>query len=547
MVRSVTKQSWLCFTMSALLALATASDGDIGRSERDSDRPLLTAGPQGGKLEGTELNEVFLAGQGSDTFTGNGGEDEFVFQGMFPLMHQAMDDPGGYGGSDSITDYESVAGTGDLISLRQLVNGTRVDVLNNPTGNAMIVLSTPYIDPQSGLETGLQTPEFSLVDPASGTLVLPGNMFQSIEVIGVTASSLMNEGRLEINDERLNATRPGVTSNFGTFSYTIGSVNTNIPTRPDGVPGNTFIDFVGGNDLVFGNFITQEAIAAKLQHIAEVLQRIVIPGTEQSDDPELLNQFVIGEIPEALLPRNAFKFALDDLQTFNIDPVNPATINDDTVIGSLGNDFLIGGPGNDVLIGGPGNDILWAGQGQDVVIGVQGVDYIVFDQITDFRDRDDINDDGNALPDARIGYIRLAEGYGIDLTDPLTSQTGPDIILVNSEAFNRGINPDENPELARQIGYLVPGTVITGDSTGPAATKNGQLKVGNVTVPTSDGPADDDFQPTFYWSKDAGRLFFDRDGTGTMFTDFWMADMAIGTVLPEGAPSAAPHIIIVVY
>jgi hypothetical protein len=345
----------------------------------------------------------------------------------------------------------------------------------------------------------------------------------------------------------LNATRPGVTLNFGTFSYTIGSVNTNIPTRPDGVPGNTFIDFVGGNDLVFGSFITEDKIAAKLQHIANVLQRIVIPGTAQSDDPELLNQFVVGEIPPALLPRNAFKFALDNLQAFSIDPVNPATVNDDIAIGGPGNDFLIGGPGNDVLIGGPGTDILWAGQGQDVVIGVQGVDYIIFDQITDFRDRDDINDDGSALPDARLGYIRLAEGYGIDLSDPFTSQTGADIILVNSEAFNRGINPEENPELASQMGYLVPGTVITGDGTGPAATKNGQLKVGEVTVPTSDGPAQDDQQPTFYYSTTAGRLFFDRDGTGARFTDFWMADMAIGTVLPEGAPSAAPNIIIVVY
>jgi hypothetical protein len=58
---------------------------------------------------------------------------------------------GGFGGADRITDYEAVAGTGDRISLRQLVNGTRVDVLNNPSGNAVIVLSTPYIDPQRGV------------------------------------------------------------------------------------------------------------------------------------------------------------------------------------------------------------------------------------------------------------------------------------------------------------------------------------------------------------------------------------------------------------
>ena len=71
--------------------------------------------------------------------------------------------------------------------------------------------------------------------------------------------------------------------------------------------------------------------------------------------------------------------------------------------------------------------------------------------------------------------------------------------------------------------------------------------MGAATVPNSDGPSNDDLQPLFYYSPSAGRLFFDRDGAGTHFGDFWMSDMGVGVGIPDNSPSAAPSILIYIY
>jgi hypothetical protein len=297
--------------------------------------------------------------------------------------------------------------------------------------------------------------------------------------------------------------------------------------------------------------------------LADAIQGLKIPGTDTVLDPALRTQLeaekVIGVIPKSLLPSSAFNFALDpltgavDLSKFTR-TFDQSTINDDLIVGGPGNDFIVGGPGNDIIVGGFGNDIIWAGAGQDIIVGREGTDYIIFDSILDFRDRDIVAEDAisNAYADARLGYIRVEEAYGTDLVDPFTTKTGPDVILINSKAFNRGIEPGADgkaidPFTGKDIGYLKPGTFITGDGTGAAFTKNGQLHAATATVPNSDGPATDDLQPLFYYSPTAGRLFFDRDGIGTSFSDFWMADMGVGVGIPNTAPSAAPSLLIYIY
>jgi hypothetical protein len=398
---------------------------------------------------------------------------------------------------------------------------------------------------------------------------------QTITLKGITPGALMSQGQIEVNGQPFNETTQGLTKipAFGAYDYVVGGLNSNFPTRPGGTVGNFVLgDLNFGqpnvpieNNLVGGDFVTNSEIAATLKKIAQAFPNgIKLPGT---DDPnltpekraELEAKKIIGQIPDALLPQNAFKFAFNEQGEVDLSKFTPtavsATKNDDTVIGGPGNDFLISGPGNDIIVGGPGTDLIWAGVGQDIIVGRQGVDYIIFNSILDFRDRDKVEEDAisNAVPDARIGYIREEEAYGTPLVDPLTgaenpftSKTGPDIFFINSEAFNRGIN-DGNVN-GQNIGFLKPGTVITGDGTGPASSKNGQLHIGISTVPNSDGPASDDLQPTFYYSPNAGRMFFDRDGTGAQFEDFWMADMAQGNFsLPVGSPSAAAQILLAIY
>lgn len=485
----------------------TGAEAILGSNETDD---VLYAAAGGSYLISGDGEDVLVAGKGSDVLEGGAGSDEFIFQAEF-------EGKGGYGGQDVINDFEAIAGTGDILKLRNANNGTQLNIFDVQGSAVIQIVNSLNIDYTKGGDPN--TP--------SGTGNFSPLPIQTITLQGVTAAQLMTQGILEINEKRINETTPGIVKAFGTYSYTVGDV----------AGSSIFGD--QNNNIIAGDFITQEQINA-LRVKLEAISEIIIPGAAQSTDPSV-NLSGTGKIPDTLLPREAFK---------NLTPTFDRTsVNNELAVGGPGNDLIFGGPGSDTLVGGLGVDVIIPGPGSDFVIGRESVDYIVYDSILDFRDRDNNPEDpvSNAVPDGRLGYIRLEEPYGTILTDPNTTRTGPDIFLVNSQAFNRGIDPTTNPALAAQIGYLKPGTVISGDGTGAAATKNGQLKVGEVTVPTSDGPAADDLQPLFYYSSTAGRLFFDRDGVGTQFADFWMADMAQGTVLPPGTPSAVPTILIYVY
>jgi hypothetical protein len=501
---------------------------------------IQVALPGGSILTGGGGADALIAGLGNDVLTGGFGVDQFIFQIEFtdPITGEVT---GGYGGADVITDYQAIAGIGDLIKFRNVDNNIGFSIADDGAGNTLITVSDrANIDPTGG---------------SSGNGNFAPSIVQTIVVSNISAFQLMSQGLLEVNGTALNDTTQGVAKVFGTFDYVVGGLDSNFPLRSGGVAGNSiFTDFGFGqpgvapeNNLIAGDFVSTSEIANLFAKIVSTVTNITIPGTDDPDIPPELRELleaekVIGQIPESLLPLNAFGFAIDENGIVDLSGFTPAfaqsTVNDDLLVGGPGNDFLIGGPGNDIIVGNQGTDIIWAGTGQDIIIGREGVDYIIFDSILEIRDRDNVFEDpiSNARADARIGYIRYEEPYGVPLEDPFTTRTGPDIILVNSAAFNRGIDPTTNPELAAQIGYLTPGTIISADGTGTASTKNGQLVVGEGTVPVVNGAAADDMQPTFYFSTGAARLFFDRDGTGTQFFDFWMSDLGTSGDPANGFP-----------
>ena len=529
---------------------------------------ILFAGGGGSTLNGGKGLDVLVAGVGSDILGGGEGFDQFIFQKANATKAENTNvTQGGYGGNDTIVDFQAIAGTGDKILLRNLDNGVGINIADDGQGNSIITLQNrANIDPLGG---------------SSGTGGYVPLAIQTIKVQGISAATLMTQGRIELNGITLNEGTETLTKAFGTYDYVIGAKAATFPLRTGGVPGNSVFGDPGfgfpgvpaENNLVKGDYATDAQIADLLQRItasvvnntdaSDPIQGLKLPGTDDTTIDAILRaqleaEKVIGIIPEALLPKNAFNFALNPDGTVDLSKFtrtfDSSTINDDLIVGGPGNDFLIGGPGNDIIVGGYGNDIIWAAAGQDIIVGREGTDYIIFDSILDFRDRDIVAEDAisNAYADARLGYIRLEEDYGIDLTNDFTTKTGPDIILINSKAFNRGIEPGADgkaidPLTGQDIGYLKPGTFITGDGTGPASTKNGQLHVGAATVPNSDGPSNDDLQPLFYYSPSAGSLFFDRDGAGTHFGDFWMSDMGVGVGIPDNSPSAAPSILIYIY
>ncbi|WP_019502109.1 calcium-binding protein [Pseudanabaena sp. PCC 6802] len=442
---------------------------------------VFYATPEGSALFGAiaaDIDEIFIAGVGNDTLSGDRGDDSFVFQ--------APNGPnGGYGGSDLITDFEAFGGSGDTLKLRNISNGTRVVIRD--LGNGSIV---------------------EIFAPNATTPI------QTITLPNATAYQLLTQGQVEVNGQLINETTRGIVqSDLSNFSYTV-----------ERVAGNAVIG--NGNNLVTGGFISPAQVNVLTDRLAAIAP-IIVPGAARSDASSV-NLNATGSIPDSLLP----KAALNLLQPANA----PATVNDDSIVGGAGNDLLVGGPGNDTVLGGLGTDVIVVGPGEDVIDGGEGVDYYAFESLLDL----------SGTP-ARINYVRLEPPYGAPLTDPLTARTGPDVILINSQAFNLGIDPLTNPNAAARMGFLQPGTIVAGDAIAPNEAKNGQLKVGNSAAVDFDGPQPDDVQPLFYYSSSSGQLIYDRDGAGTDFAGIAIANLGTGIALPEGTSSVVPSILLYIY
>ncbi len=443
---------------------------------------VFLATPQGGALFGAiagDIDEIFIAGVGNDRFSGDLGDDSFVFQ--------TPNGPnGGYGGNDYITDFEAFGGSGDTLKLRNLSNGIRIEVSDFRNGSLISIFS------RNSTAAPIQT------------ITLPN----------VTAFQLLTQGQLEINGQLINETSQGIVQSDRTnFSYTI-----------EGATGNTVVGG-DGNNLVTGDTISPLEVNTLTNSLAAI-GAIVVPGAGRSDASSV-NLDATGSIPESLLPKTVL---------YLLQPANaPATANDDLIMGEAGNDLLIGGPGNDTVLGGLGTDAIVVGSG-DTVDGGAGVDYYAFDSLPDASGAT-----------ARINYVRLEPPYGAPLTDPLTARTGPDVILVNSQAFNLGIDPLTFPDVVSRIGALKPGTILAGDAIAPNDPKNGQLKIGESSVIDYDGPQADDLQPLFYYSTTSGILTYDRDGAATEFAGIAIANLGSGIGLPAGTSSVVPNVLIYVY
>jgi Ca2+-binding RTX toxin-like protein len=393
---------------------------------------------------------------------------------------------GGYGGNDYITDFEAFGGSGDTLKLRNLSNGIRIEISDFRNGSIITIL------PRNS----------------------PALPIQTITLPNVTAFQLLTQGQLEINGQLVNETSQGIVQSDRTnFSYTI-----------TGAAGNTVVGN-SNNNLVTGDTISPLEVNTLTNSLAAI-GAIVVPGAGRSDASSV-NLDATGSIPESLLPRAVLN---------KLEPANaPATANDDLIMGEAGNDLLIGGPGSDTVLGGFGTDVIVVGPG-DTVDGGAGVDYYAFDSFPD-----------TSGSTASINYVRLEPPYGAPLTDPLTARTGPDVILINSQAFNLGIDPLTFPDVASRIGALKSGTILAGDAITPNDPKNGQLKIGESSVIDYDGPQPDDIQPLFYYSTTSGILTYDRDGAATEFAGVAIANLGTGIGLPALTPSEVPNILIYVY
>ncbi|MEB3338588.1 MAG: DUF4114 domain-containing protein, partial [Leptolyngbyaceae bacterium] len=267
---------------------ASASSGNALYGQDGDD--VLYASATGSTLNGENGVDILVAGAGNDVLAGGSGFDSFIFQKPFiTTVNGTNVTQGGYGGNDIIVDFQTVAGVGDLIKLRNLDNGTGINVRDDGFGNTLITLQNrSNIDPTAG---------------SSGTGGYVPITLQTIKVQGVSAIQLMTQGRIEVNGLLFNETTEGLVKAFGGYDYLIGGQAATFPTRPGGVAGNSiFGDPAFGapgvlpeNNLVTGSFVADTQVADLLQRIgdivlkntglADAIQGLKIPGTDAVLDP----------------------------------------------------------------------------------------------------------------------------------------------------------------------------------------------------------------------------------------------------------------------
>jgi Ca2+-binding RTX toxin-like protein len=166
----------------------------------------------------------------------------------------------------------------------------------------------------------------------------------------------------------------------------------------------------------------------------------------------------------------------------------------DRLIGGSGRDLLVGDDGNDRLDGGSGNDRLYGGKGADSLIGGRGNDGLVGDAGNDRLD-------GGAGDDILIGWTGQ---------DVMTGGGGRDGFVFDTQLGSGNVDTITDFRVSDD-GVLIEGGIFSGImSRSPGFT---QISA-SAFVKNSSGRAVDSNDRIIY-ETDTGRLYFDRDGTGS--------------------------------
>ena len=159
----------------------------------------------------------------------------------------------------------------------------------------------------------------------------------------------------------------------------------------------------------------------------------------------------------------------------------------DTLTGNAGANRLSGGAGNDTLIGGEGDDVLLGGEGNDTLSGGSGND-------------------------------ALTGGAG---SDKLTGGSGSDVFVFDAALGKTNVDTVRDFNLPADTIHL-DNAIFIGLSTGSLAASR--------FVANNAGRATDTADRIIY-EKDTGKLFYDRDGSGSKFDKVHFATLDEGLSL----------------
>ncbi|MEH2078701.1 MAG: hypothetical protein V7K89_01400 [Nostoc sp.] len=303
----------------------------------------FTGTPGADTLVGTVANNIIDGLAGSDTLTGNGGQDQFIFYSE--------------DGNDIITDFGGV-GTGSNPSPEVIAN---VDTLKF-TGHGLTARNLQLTPQGNNLEITFE----NLANPK---VTLQNFKLENLDNLPATSSrpglgNILFDGQTSIADSfdviDSNSTQTSIfNKNTVTFLNDLNNNITGFDNSNDvinGQAGNDRIDALSGNDLLRGGTGDDSLIG----------------GTgDDSLIGDTGNDYLIGDTGNDSLIGGTGN---DSLIGGTGDDFLIGGTGDDSLIGDTGDDSLIGGTGNNSLIGGTGNDSLIGGTGKNSLIGGAGDD-----------------------------------------------------------------------------------------------------------------------------------------------------------------------------
>lgn len=351
----------------------TLFGGAVGNGDLGDD--LIYTGVT---ADGGEGNDTLVGNTGSNTFIGGVGNDQFIIlpqevRGVAPGTAAATVTVGGYGGTDTITDFQAGPGTGDILKLVDLdnlsvvkiaqtgtdvtvtVSGTAFDANTANTQNAAETVVIKNIALRDFMSSGSDDLEVNgvFVSTSNAAAVAPGDTEYlynvGTEVIGRNIVGTAQGDQITANSVGL----PNTTFNNDTVFGDNGD------DLIDGLAGNDSLTANSGNDTVRGGS-GDDFISGGLGTVSKTRLGSLVVGSETAAGSDELfgedgNDTVVGE----------------DL------PLSTAGDQADFISGGAGADSLLGQVGDDTILGGTGDDTINTGVDNDYANGNEGNDLII--------------------------------------------------------------------------------------------------------------------------------------------------------------------------
>ncbi|MBM6595858.1 calcium-binding protein [Microvirga pudoricolor] len=408
-------------------------------------------------------NDTLVSGKGEDTMVGGEGDDTYFVNDKEDRVIEAR-----YGGYDTViarVSYALAAGS-EVERLQAVAGRSRLELTGNGFANLIVGnAGNNTLDGGGGADT---------LDGGRGndTYIISNRRDQIIDSGG--RDSLFAKVSYVLSDGAAIETM----SASGTKSISLtGNKFANVI---NGNSGHNTLKGMGGNDSLYGDGGNDKLYGGRGHdklYGGEGHDRLYGDAGNDSLFGDSGNDSLYGGVGR------------DSLYGGDGDDVLRGGDGNDVLYGDSGRDALFGDNGNDVLFGGPDNNTLSGGNGNDTLYGSYNDDLLLGDAGNDVI----YGDSGNDTIHGGLGNDTLSSGEGYDtfaFDTKLDARTNVDTLL------------DFNPWADR---ISLSGAIFQNIG-GPGPIPESAFRYGSTAQDADD---------RILYDKDAGTLYYDRDGTGS--------------------------------